>query len=88
MHIVAIAWGFVVILMAAAEATAPNGSVLGALITLLLYGVLPLPILLYILNTPQRRRRRAAQEAAEAAQATSATPDAGRQSASHSVTPE
>ena len=37
-----------------------------AVITLLLYGVLPLGLLLYILGTPgRRRRRRAAESAAE-----------------------
>ena len=59
MHIVAIAWIFVVVLMAAAEATASNGSLLGALFTLLMYGALPLWIVLYVLGTPARRRARA-----------------------------
>lgn len=75
MHIVAIGWMFVVVMMAAAEATAPNGTVLGAFFTLLLYGVLPLGIVLYILGTPARKaaRRRAelAQSAAAADQAAS-----------------
>lgn len=61
MHIVAIAWMFVVLLMAAAEATSSQGSLLGAFFTLLLYGLLPLAIVLYILGTPGRKaaRRRA-----------------------------
>lgn len=63
MYIVAIAWMFVVVLMAAAEATSSQGSVLGALITLLMYGVLPLGLVLYIMGTPMRRQRRAEQEA-------------------------
>lgn len=82
MHVVAIAWIFVVVLMAAAEATAPNGTVLGALFTLLLYGALPLSIVMYVLGTPMRRRKRqqaealaASQAAAEAAPAT-APPEA------------
>ena len=57
MHIVAIAWIFVVVLVALAEATAPQGTVLGALFTLLGWGVLPLSIVLYVLNTPARKRR-------------------------------
>lgn len=65
MHIVAIAWMFVVVLMTLAEAMAPNGSVLGAAFTLLLYGVLPLSIVLYILATPARKRARAAREAGQ-----------------------
>ena len=64
MHIVALAWMFVVILMALTEATSTQGTVLGAFFTLLLYGVLPLGLVLYLLGTPMRRR---AQRAAEAA---------------------
>ena len=37
---------------------APNGTVLGAAITLLLYGVLPLGLVLYIVGTPARKRAR------------------------------
>jgi len=58
MYIVAIAWAFVVVLMTLVEATSPQGSVLGALFTLLLYGVIPLSVVLYILGTPARRRAR------------------------------
>ena len=38
--------------MAAAEALSPQGTLFGAFITLMLYGVLPLGLLLYILGTP------------------------------------
>ena len=69
MHIVAIGWMFVVVMMAAAEATASNGTVLGAFFTLLLYGVLPLGIVLYILGTPGRKAARRRAEAAQAAAA-------------------
>lgn len=58
MHIVFVAWVFVVVLMALAEATAPEGTVLGALFTLLLYGAVPLSIVMYVLGTPARRRQR------------------------------
>ena len=64
MHIVALAWMFVVVLMALTEATSSQGTVLGAFFTLLLYGVLPLALVLYLLGTPMRRR---AQRAADAA---------------------
>lgn len=86
MYLVVIAWLYVVVLMAVAEAANPNGSLLGAAITLLLYGLLPLSIVVYILGTPGRRRkiharemqeRAAAAEAAEAAAQASAEPDAG-----------
>ena len=65
MYIIPIAWLYVVILMSAAEATAPNGPVLGASITLLLYGVLPVGLLWYLMGTPARRRAIRASEAAE-----------------------
>ena len=67
MYLVAIAWIYVVLLMAVAEALSPAGSVLGAVFTFLLYGVLPLTIVLYILGTPVRKRalRRAAASAAQ-----------------------
>jgi hypothetical protein len=83
MHIVALGWAFVVVLMAAAEATASNGSVLGALFILLGYGVLPLWILLYIMGTPLRRRARQA-EATPASEA----PDGRRVTTSDTVAPE
>ncbi|MDH4463535.1 MAG: hypothetical protein QE290_05780 [Acidovorax sp.] len=67
MYIVAIAWGFVVILMAAAEATSTQGTVLGAFFTLLLYGALPLSIVLYVMGTPARKRARQQAEAAQQA---------------------
>ena len=60
---VAIAWMYVVVMMAAAEASSSTGTLLGALFTLLLYGVLPLALVLYLLNTPARRARRRAAEA-------------------------
>ena len=63
MHIVAVAWIFVVLLMAAAEASSTQGTLLGALFTLLLYGALPLSIVLDVMGTPARRRARLAAEA-------------------------
>lgn len=60
MYIVAIAWIFVVILMAAAEAM--STSITGGLLTLLFYGVLPIALILYLFGTPQRRRNRIKQE--------------------------
>ena len=56
MYIVAVAWLYVTLMMAVAEASASNGSVLGAVITFVLYGLLPLSVLLYIMDTPGRRR--------------------------------
>lgn len=58
MHLVAIAWIYVVLMMAVVEALSPQGSVLGAIVTFVLYGVLPLSIVLYLMATPARRRAR------------------------------
>ena len=63
MTVVAIAWIYVVLMMALVEALSPQGTVLGAVFTFLLYGVLPLAIVLYVLGTPARRRARARAEA-------------------------
>ncbi len=67
MNLIAIAWGYVALMMALAEATSSQGSILGALITFVLYGVLPISILLYIMGAPRRReaRKRAEQSAAQ-----------------------
>ncbi len=66
MHLVALAWIYVVSMMALVEALAPDGSVLGAVFTFVLYGVLPLSIVLYVMASPMRRsaRRRALAAAA------------------------
>ena len=85
MTLVAVAWIYVVLLMAVAEAISPQGSLLGAVVTFVLYGVLPLSIVLYIIGTPARRRRR---HRAEAAAASAATPDRGGHAAGDAVTPE
>ncbi len=66
MYLVAVGWIYVVLLMSVAEATGHDGSVLGALVTFALYGVLPLSIVMYLLRTPARRRARRAAEAASA----------------------
>lgn len=65
MYLVAIGWMYVVVMMAVAEAVSPQGSVLGAVFTFLLYGCLPLAIVLYLLGTPARRRARRAAEQVE-----------------------
>ena len=83
MHIVAVAWIFVVVLMAAAEAGSTQGTLLGAFFTLVLYGALPLSIVLYVMGTPARRKARLASERSSAAQG-----DAGSEPARAPITPE
>lgn len=92
MYLVAIAWIYVVFMMAIAEATASNGTILGAMVTFFLYGVLPTVILMYIMGTPLRRKALRAHEQAELATlraqaAASGEPDAGSETAADTVTP-
>jgi membrane protein implicated in regulation of membrane protease activity len=65
MYLVAIGWMYVVVMMAAAEAMSPQGTVLGAIITFVFYGLLPVSIIIYILGAPGRGRARRKAEAAE-----------------------
>ncbi len=90
MYLVAIAWIYVVLMMALSEAMSSQGTVLGALFTLLIYGVLPLSVVLYIMGTPLRRRRiqRLESEAAAAAGASrAAEADASGHAAGAAVPP-
>ena len=87
MYLIAIAWAYVVVMMTLAEGFSSTGSWLGAAITFVLYGVLPLGIVLYLFTTPARRsaRRRAT---AASAPAGSADPDRGSHAAGDPVAPE
>ncbi|MEO7007711.1 MAG: hypothetical protein ABI156_01060 [Caldimonas sp.] len=90
MVVIAIAWIYVVLMMAAAEATGSGGSLLGAFFIVLGYGVLPLSIALYLLGTPARRARQRAAEATAAAAARSAAaldPDRGNHATGDAVAP-
>lgn len=77
MYLVLIAWLYVTLMMAIAEAISPVGSILGAIVTFLLYGVLPMTVVGYILHSPARRRARQAQEAQ--ASPSSPAPNASRE---------
>lgn len=89
MYIVPIAWLYVAIMMAVAEATNSNGSVLGAIVTFVLYGLMPVGLILYFMGAPGRKRKIRAQEAAELQQhqPTSLQPDAGSQAPTDAVPP-
>lgn len=96
MYLVAIAWMYVVLMMSVAEATSSQGTVLGALVTFGLYGLLPLSIVMYLLGTPMRRRARLAREAqaeraapadAAAVGPQSASPDGGSQASGDAIPP-
>ena len=93
MYLIVIAWTYVTLMMAVAEATSPNGTVLGAVITFALYGMLPMGILVYILGTPSRKRAIKAREAAEQAaydaeQAAAAAAAAAATTATASAAPD
>ena len=57
MYIVAIAWLYVTLLMAAVEP-----SITAGVLTFVFYGLLPCALFLWIVGTPQRRRNRLARE--------------------------
>ncbi|TAH11712.1 MAG: hypothetical protein EAZ11_08220 [Curvibacter sp.] len=65
MYIIPIAWLYVALMMSVAEATNSNGTVLGAIFTFILYGLLPIGLMLYFMGTPARKRKIRAREASE-----------------------
>mgnify|MGYP003452678482 FL=1 len=88
MYIIPIAWLYVVVMMAVAEATSANGTILGAIVTFVLYGVLPIGLILYFMGAPGRKRAIRARDAAELAAAqTSSQPDAGSLPTTDAVPP-
>jgi hypothetical protein len=62
MYLIVIAWLYVTLLMALAEAFSSQGTVLGAIITFVFYGVLPMGLVVYLMGTPLRRREIKRQE--------------------------
>lgn len=58
-------------MMAVAEATNSNGTVLGGIFTFLLYGLGPVSLVVYLMGAPGRRKAIKKREAAEQARATS-----------------
>lgn len=58
MYLIVIAWLYVTLLMALVEAFSSQGTVLGAIITFLLYGMLPISLVIYLFGTPLRRKER------------------------------
>ncbi len=93
MYILVIGWVYVALMMAVAEAMHSNGTVLGGIITFALYGLGPVALVVYLMQSPARRKARKAREAAEAAEAVAATaqasdaPDAGGHAAAAPIAP-
>jgi hypothetical protein len=90
MYIIPIAWLYVVVMMTVAEATNSNGSILGAIVTFVLYGLLPIGLILYFMGAPGRKRAIRARDAAElqAAQAQAATTEISDAEQPESVQPD
>jgi ABC-type transport system involved in cytochrome c biogenesis permease subunit len=94
MYLVLIAWFYVVLMIAISEATSPQGTLLGASVTFVLYGIVPMLIVGYIMGAPARRRARKKQQAREMAQAMAescaltVSPDASGETSGHPVSPE
>ncbi len=92
MYLVVIAWIYVVLMMSVAEATNSTGTLLGAIITFVLYGVAPVALVVYLMGAPSRSKaikKRAAQEFAQRTESSpagpmepSVQPDTGSHSAS------
>ena len=77
-------------MMGIAEATNTTGTVLGGLMTFVLYGAAPVALVVYLMGTPLRRRAikaREAAEAAEAAAAKSGEPDASGHAPADTLAP-
>ena len=74
MYIIVIAWLYVAVMMAAAEATHVNGGILSAVFTFIGYGLLPVGLVIYVMQSPARKKQRQALEAAEAAETAAKTP--------------
>lgn len=91
LYIIPIAWLYIVVLMSVAEATSPQGTLLGAIVTFILYGLLPLSIVMYIAGSPLRRkaakRRQEDLAAAPEASPSDDSPDGSSQSATDTIPP-
>ena len=65
MYLIPIAWLYVALMMAVAEATNTTGTMLGGFITFVLYGLGPVLLVLYLMGFPSRRRAIKAREQAD-----------------------
>lgn len=96
MYLIPLAWLYVALMMGIAEATHSSGTVLGGLITFVLYGLGPVTLVLYLMGSPARRRAIKAREASGMAgtpelpvvdEHESGQPDAGGHAATDLVAP-
>ena len=83
MYLIVIAWLYVTLMMGLAEAFSTQGSVLGAIITFVFYGLLPMALVVYLMGTPLRRKairrqeEQVRQEAVSSQSDSTLQPDAG-----------
>ncbi|HXE50160.1 MAG TPA: hypothetical protein VN663_17390 [Ramlibacter sp.] len=90
MYLVVIAWLYVALMMAVAEASSPIGTIIGAFFTFVLYGAGPVALVVYVMDTPRRKKaikEREADELAKRLAAASRQPDAGGETAADTVAP-
>ena len=64
-YLVVIAWFYVALMMSLAEAFSSQGTVLGSIVTLFLYGIGPIALVVYLMRTPSRRKAQKAREQQE-----------------------
>lgn len=83
--LIVVGWLYVALMMALAEANHPQGTVLGAVITFVLYGAGPVALVVYLLGRPARRALREQRER-EAASA-SGEPDGSGEAAADTIAP-
>jgi hypothetical protein len=74
MYLIVIAWIYVVLMMSVAEATNSTGTVLGAVMTFVLYGVGPVALVVYLMGAPARSKALKKRAALEQVQRTEAKP--------------
>ena len=55
MYLIVIGWLYVVLMMAVAQATNTTGTLVGAVFTFVLYGALPVSLVVYLIGTPARK---------------------------------
>ena len=68
MYLIVIAWLYVVLMMSIAEATSTTGSLLGAIVTFVLYGGGPVTLVVYLMGAPARNKALKKRQAEELSQ--------------------
>ena len=68
MYLVVIGWVYVAMMMAVAEASSSQGSLLGGMMTFVLYGMVPVALVVYLMRAPARNKALKNRRAEELAQ--------------------